>query len=251
MGITSAKCFKKCNPFIGSSLVPFVDMKIHISPINSTEPAKRVQIPVRWNSEVNILIYIHLFFLLCYLIASHTALIGDELYLPEFIRHSIALPGASKESTHWFGNLFTYQFVHSSLVEFILSMSILWFFGHLLAAILGQRRVILLYLVSVVLSALAFLGSHIIFAIFSGNGMIMDGAFPGTLSIMTAAVAFMRDYRLQISKTFAPSFLTIYCIILAISLPFIFKPSMAYIFIYISGIIIGFRYAISSRMKVA
>lgn len=226
-------------------------MKVYIGNIDHEDSEKAVHIPVRWNSEVNLLIYLHGILFLTWLAADLTGILSEpfnEGTLADFVKWSVALPGPSRLSANWIGNLFTYQFVHFNLAEFVLSMSILWFFGHILASFIGERRVVMLYLITTIVAAVAFLFSHMIFPVFSGD-TIMEGAFAGALAVMTAVVVFLRSYTLRLFQKFSLSFPMIYILILIVSVPVIFKSSMAYVFLYAASICSGVKYAWGTRMK--
>lgn len=226
-------------------------MRLSLSDANRPNSIHTVDVSVRWDSEINLLIYTHALFFLAYHVISMIGVmpVGEETFT-DFVQRSIALPGPARLSVYWLFNVFTYQFVHISLFEFAFSMGVLWFFGHLLSGLIGQRQVIVVYLISVTIAAIAFLGSHIVFRIFSGYGTILEGAFAGAFGVMAATVVFLRPYNLRMASNFRVSFLSLTVIILLISLIVIFKYSMAYVFVYAASIYVGARYASAYRIKI-
>jgi len=152
----------------------------------------------------------------------------------------LAISSADMQARGW-ANVFTYHFIHLSKAEFLLSMSMLWLFGNMLQEKLGQRKVILLYFLSVTLSGVVFMLSHLIFPVFSGNHGMLDGSFSGVLTIMTIAVLLYKSHKLRIGRKILLPVWQIYLLVLLISFAMVYKHNMAYILIYACSIYIGFK----------
>src|SRR5690606_19157704 len=134
---------------------------------------------------LNILILVHVAFFLLYFVAKWMGWLNvqiNESTIGNLVNDFLAIPG-NANYIGWFTGILIHQFVHISPWEVLLSMSVLGFFGHILQASIGERKVIILYLVTIVLSGIAFVLSHRIFQIFSGHGTIMEGAFAGALGV--------------------------------------------------------------------
>ena len=218
-----------------------------VAPSPGSRPSVKVKVPAGWKSRINQLIAFHFLVFLIYLVSGRTGLLESPLAggtVSEFIRHSLDLSSRSQDlRAHWWSSIFTYQFVHFRAGELILSMSMLWLFGHILAGTLGMRRVIRLYFISVTVSAIVFILSHLIFPVFSGPNGVMEGAFGGVLGLMTVTVFLYGRHRLHIGHKLQVPLRTVYLAALFLSLILVYKHNIAYILVYVSAIYAGFRYA--------
>jgi len=229
-------------------------MKIYLSETGRPETEQTLYIP-GWKSEINVLILVHFAFFVIYALTRWLGWLDIPLNdgtIGDFVNYFFALPGDAK-TTHagWLSGILIHQFVHVSLFEFVISMSALWFFGHILKTLIGERKVIILYLATIVISAVAFILSHYVFKIFSGHGTIMEGAFAGALGVMTTTVAFFKSHQIRVFGRIFFQLWQIYAVVLLISLTLLFKPSIAYAIVYLSSIWIGGQYAISRIGKVS
>ena len=224
-------------------------MKIYLSIIGKPDSEKALEVPFTTNSGINMLITAHVLFFILYFAMRAVGLLDYPVLagtIGDFVRDFLAIPGRTHTlHSGWISGIFIHQFVHFDPFELLLSTSVLWFFGHILQGLLGQRTVIMLYFVTVVLSATAFILSHYVFEIFSGHGTIMEGAFAGALGVMTTTVIFFRSHQVRVFGKIYFALWQIYAVVLLISLLFLFKPSMAYALVYVSSIWIGGQYAIS------
>ncbi len=222
-------------------------MKIHLSIAGKSDSEQTIELS-GWGSGINVLILVHSVF---FLVLTAIQWIGwldasvGEGTVRDFVNDLLVLSGHSKYApVDWVSAILVHQFVHFSVPEFLLSMGALWIFGHILRALVGEGRVLALYLAAVIFSAIAFVLSHYIFQIFSGHGTIMEGAFTGALGIMTATVVLFRSYQVRLFGVMHIALWQIYGAILLISIALLFKPSMAYILAYLSSVWLGCRYAV-------
>lgn len=145
-------------------------------------------------------------------------------------------------SSHWW-SVMTYQFVHTEIHEFMLSMGALWFFGRILQKRAGCMAVLRLYAVSAVTGSAVFLLAHQIFPTFAGRNHMMEGAFISVLSIMTATLATCGSrYTLQFGGV-SVLLWHVYLAVLATSLFLVYEHNIACILTYLAGIAVGFRYS--------
>lgn len=226
-------------------------MKIQLSLVGRQRAAVLVEAPLGRGSKINTLIWIHIAFFALYAIPwmfgwLHLP-VGDGT-IADFIDRFVALPEPGMAA--WPGGIITHQFVHFNPVELLLSIFALWFFGHLLSELVGEQKVIILYFATVLVSALVFVLSHYVFRVFSGHGAIMDGAFAGVLGVMTTTVILFRSHSIRVlGKTFVPLW-QIYAAVIVVALALLFKPSIAYIFVYICSISFGIHYALRMLERV-
>lgn len=201
--------------------------------------------PTRLSTNINLLIVVHLLFFALYLFSKWKGLPGQywlDGTLNDFVNYDItAAYGLGDIRWQWFTSIFTYQFVHFTAGEFLLSISMLWLFGNILRNKIGSGRTILLYFTFVVLSAIVYNLSHWVFPIFSGIRGIMDGAFGGVLGIMTTTVFFYSKHQLRVSRNITFVLWKIYVAAILLSLVFVYKHNIAYIIVYASSIYMGIK----------
>lgn len=207
---------------------------------------KFFELPVGLKDNINLLIFVHLAAFACFLILGGTSLIGHGFAnqaIHDQVRDFLALSSRVQDIPHhWLMGLVTYQFIHFRLGELLLSVSMLWLFGHILQHRIGQYKVILYYFALVVISAIVFNLAHVIFPIFAQPGGILDGAFGGVLGVMTTTVYLYGRLRFRFGKSFQVQLWQIYVAALLLSLVLVCKDNIAYILVYASGIYIGIRY---------
>lgn len=168
----------------------------------------------------------------------------------ELINNSLALSSEKEALTErWTSALFTYPFIHFELGEFVLSMLMLWIFGHILSQRVGVGRVLFLYALFTILAGIAFNVSHIIFPVFSGLGGTMEGAFAPVLGIMSATAVLMNKRRLYIGSVASISLLQLYAFCLLIGLFVACKNNIAYVMAYLICIYAGLLFAIILHFK--
>lgn len=225
----------------------YVGMKLYLSEIGSPETEQTVVVQ-GWRGAINTLVFIHIGFFLLFTIARMMDWMSapwQEETLSEFVNHFLAISGNAPYSYFgWLSGILIHQFVHTDPLEFMFSVSMFWFFGHLLKARIGERNVIVLYLTTITLSGVVFIISHLVFRVFSGHGTVMDGSFAGAIAVMTSAVVLLRPYQIRLfGRMFVPLW-QVYVIILPSSIALLFKPSIAFVIVYVFSIWFGLQYAI-------
>lgn len=226
-------------------------MKVYNSSITqqvkSTKAEKFFELPTGLSTNINLLIIVHLLFFALYLFSGWKGLLGhywSDGTLNAFVNYDLtAVYNIHNIKWQWFTSIFTYQFVHFTTGEFILSISMLWLFGNMLRNKIGSLKTILLYFAFVALSAIVFNISHWVFPIFSGPRGIMDGAFGGVLGLMTTTIFFYGKHQLYVNRNITFSLWKIYVVAILLSLIFVYKHNIAYIIVYISSIYMGIKCA--------
>lgn len=96
--------------------------------------------------------------------------------------------------------LITYQFLHAGLWHLLGNMFMLYFSGVLFSSLLGETRMLRLYLFSGVFGALFFSLCYQLFPIFSGvrNEAFALGASASVLGVMTAIAVYTPTYRVRL-----------------------------------------------------
>jgi membrane associated rhomboid family serine protease len=225
-------------------------MKIYYDCIGKYSSAKKYfELPAFLKDKLNLLIVIHLLTFAVYIIVKLDGWLDQPVNgetVKEFIRHFFALSSRAQDFlSQWSISIFTYQFIHLNWGELLLSISMLWLFGHILQNKLAQSRIILYYFILVTISAIVFNLSHLIFPIYSGPGGRMEGAFGGVLGIMTTTVFFYGKIKFHIFRNLYLQLWQIYALAILLSLEVVYKNNIAYILVYICSIYIGIRYAIA------
>ncbi len=188
-------------------------------------------------SQLNLLILLHILFFVA---------LDDRIY------SSLAVSSRSQDwPFNWTTSLFTYQFVYLNVGELLLSVSMLWLFGHILKKRVGQWKVIIFYFALAFISALVFNLSHLVFPIFSGPGGFMEGAFGGVLGVMTAGVMLYGRHRFQMGKYISFRLWQVYSFALLLSFMMVYKNNVAYVLVYACNIYLGIKYAKLLEMREA
>ncbi|GEP98260.1 rhomboid family intramembrane serine protease [Chitinophaga cymbidii] len=202
---------------------------------------------VSLKDKLNLLILAHLILYFTYLVLGWVGTLEapfGEGKVDDIFRHFLALSANANDAlSNWSASLFTYQFMHFNFAELLISMSALWFFGHILKSRVGVTKVVVLYFIFAVISAVIFNIAHIIFPVFAGPGEIMDGAFGGVLGVMTIATSLYSKVRFRLNDRIQPALWQIYAVVVLLSLFLVCKNNIAYILVYAAGIYLGARYA--------
>ena len=198
-------------------------------------------------SQLNILLLLHVLFFAFYYVLVWNGLLSfpwADGTVDDHIRRSLAVSsGAQSWPFRWTTSLFTYQFIHLSAGELLLSISMLWLFGHILKSRIGQWKVIAFYFMLAIVSALVFNFSHLVFPIFSDPGGFMEGAFGGVLGVMTTTVLLYGNHQFRIGRNISFRLWQVYLIALLLSLIFVYKNNMACILVYVFNLYAGMKYA--------
>ncbi|WP_119081073.1 rhomboid family intramembrane serine protease [Chitinophaga alhagiae] len=197
--------------------------------------------------QLNLLIIAHLLLYAAYLALGWAGTLDAPLgegKVDDLFRHFLPLSAhADDVVSNWSASLVTYQFIHSNFAELLISMTMLWFFGHILKSRVGAVKVVMLYFIFAVISALTFNIAHIIFPIFAGPGEIMDGAFGGVLGVMTVATSLYGKTRFRLSNRIQPTLWQIYAGVVLLSLFLVCKNNISDVMVYAVTIYLGARWA--------
>lgn len=222
-------------------------MRIYYDAVSSRGPLRQsFRLPLGPQDNINLLILIHLLAFGLFIAFGGTSVIGHGFAnegLHDRARDFLALSARVQDIPHhWLMSLFTYQFIHFRLGEVLLSVSMLWIFGHILTRRIGQYRVIVYYFALVVLSAIVFNIAHILFPVFADPSGILDGAFGGVLGIMTTAVVLYGRLRFSFGGSIRFQLWQLYAAAVLLSLIVVCKDNMAYLLVYAFGIYAGVAY---------
>lgn len=218
-------------------------MRIYFPDIAITNNRSLLKITSGPKSKINFLIIAHLLVFILHAIIKHRGFADSFLTggtIDDFIKSHFTVSANTNDIiSYWGSGILTYQFIHFNNIEFFLSISMLWLFGHILQNKLGQFRVVLLYFGFSILSVLIFYLAHQIFPIFAGSKGIMQGAFGGVLGIMSTTVFLYGKYRLQLNKHFSIQLWKLFLIVLVLGLTLLYENNIAYLLVYGCSIYAG------------
>ncbi|HRE52365.1 MAG TPA: rhomboid family intramembrane serine protease [Flavitalea sp.] len=207
----------------------------------------RFEFSIGLKSRLNLLILLHTLFFAAYYIIDSNGMLASPLAggtVGDHLRNTLAVSSRPQAwPFNWTTSVFTYQFVHLDAGELLLSVAMLWLFGHLLKKRAGEKKVVLFYFILSIMSALVFNFSHLVFPIFSGPGGFMEGAFGGALGVMTAGVMLCGNRQFRIGKHIRVNLWQVYFVALLISFMTVYKNNMAYVLVYAFNIYMGIKYA--------
>lgn len=121
-----------------------------------------------------------------------------EAFAPTFYGHIlpyIALPGDLSVLVYRPWTIITHMFLHSGLWHLIYNMLIFHLFGRILGDLLGDRRVLPVYILGGIVGAAFYLLSY---QFLSSVGFIAMGASAAILAIVFAAVSTAPDYKVNL-----------------------------------------------------
>jgi len=200
----------------------------------------KLQEPFRASSGINIIILIQVVlfavnFLVDWLTVTGTYNLG---YLQSHLAVSI-----NHQQPFYKGSIFIHQFIHSSLPALLLNTVTLWVFGHLLKQQIGEREVVINYLLGSLLAGAVYVASHFVFQIFSGH-TILEGSYGGSLTLIAACSVFFRNRLVRVYNFSVPFWKAG---MLAFGLNFVlqYQNNIAFILITIACVYFGVRYAAS------
>lgn len=212
-----------------------------------TSSSRSINLPTTLSTQVNLLIIVHFLFFAYYLLSEWRGA-ADTYWsdgtLNDIVNYNLQ-SSFELQQLKWqsFTSAFTYQFVHLTVGEFLLSISMLWLFGNVLRQRIGSARTVLLYFAFVVLSALVFAVSHWLFPVFSGPKGVLDGSFSAVLGIMTTTVFFYGKHELKIAPGLSCALWKIFVLAILVGLIFVYKHNIACIIVYVNGIYMGVKAA--------
>lgn len=223
-------------------------MEMRNNPLKQTSQTSTFfEFSIGLRSLLNLLILLHILFFAVYCIIDWNGLLAlpwSDGTIDDQIHKSLAVSSRAQDwPFNWTTSIFTYQFVHFSTGELLLSISMLWLFGHMLKKRVGQWKVIVFYFALACMSALVFNLSHLVFPIFSGPGGFMEGAFGGVLGVMTAGVMLYGGHRFQFGRHISFYLWQVYSIALLFSFMTVYKNNIAYVLVYACSMYVGIKYA--------
>ena len=126
-----------------------------------------------------------------------TAILGA--FFPSFYTTSIlpylALPGDPMVLLYRPWTLITHMFLHEGLWHVLWNMLTFYWFGYIVGDLIGDRKILPIYIIGGLFGALAFLIS---FQLFAGIGGMALGASAAIMAIVFAAVATAPDYSMNL-----------------------------------------------------
>lgn len=228
-------------------------MKLKLGLIGRDQTIQPIDIG-RWNNGINLMIMAHILIFVVYTAATSTGLFEvqvGELTIGDYVQRYLTLTGGEDQTlAGWVSGIAAYQFIHINPWELLVSMSTLWFFGHMLRSRLDEQKVLSLYLVTILVAAIAFVLSYYVFQVFTGRSTVMAGAFSGALGVATAATFLNRTHSIRVGRRMIPLWrIYVWGVLLPTAL--ILKPSIAYVIVYIISIWVGGRYGQLMSNKLA
>lgn len=139
----------------------------------------------RQQSKLTVLIILNVAVYLTLNIASNIAHIDLTTYM--------ALPLSGHEFIYKFWTLFTYMFTHVDLMHVLFNLLLLYFSGRLFYSILGEKRLVYVYVMSGVFGGALLLSLALLFpATFAGGYLL--GASAAVLGIIMVMALYTPDY---------------------------------------------------------
>jgi len=96
-------------------------------------------------------------------------------------------------------SIITYAFVHQGLWHLVFNLLVFYYVGNIFAGMLGDKRVVPLYLLGAIAGYFAFAFAYNIFPYLqSPSGSIIMGASASVMAIMVAAATYFPDYKIRL-----------------------------------------------------
>lgn len=108
----------------------------------------------------------------------------------------LAIPGSAGELLYKPWTLISYMFLHGGFMHFLFNMLWLYWFGRITGDLLGDRRILPLYILGGLAGAVVFV--FLYSAILSGNVSPMIGASAAVMAVVFAAGATSPDYIIRL-----------------------------------------------------
>jgi membrane associated rhomboid family serine protease len=136
-------------------------------------------------SKLTVLIILNVAVYLTLNIASNIA----HIYLTPYV----ALPLSGHEFIYKFWTLFTYMFTHEDLMHILFNVLLLYFSGRLFYSILGEKRLIYVYIMSGIFGGALLLALALLFpATFAGGYLL--GASAAVLGVIMVMALYTPNY---------------------------------------------------------
>lgn len=152
-------------------------------------------------------------------------------------------------SSNWGTMLFrpwtiiTYMFVHEGLIHLFFNMIMLWFSGRLFGDILGDRRLLALYIYGGIAGFLLYFTAYNVFPVFSGSESTIIGASASVIAILVAIATYNpnMEVRLILIGNVKLKFIAVFFVALDILL--LDGGNTGGRLAHIGGALLGFSYA--------
>ena len=93
----------------------------------------------------------------------------------------------------------TYAFVHQGLWHLVFNLLVFYYVGNIFAGMLGEKRVVPLYILGAIAGFFAFAFAYNLFPYLqSPSGSIIMGASASVMAIMVAAAIYFPDYKIRL-----------------------------------------------------
>lgn len=194
--------------------------------------------PFRASSIINILILIQVFLFVANFLVGWLTETG--MYNLSYLQ-SLSAISINHQQPFYKGSIFIHQFIHTSLAALFLNTLTLWVFGHLLKQQIGDRDVVINYLLGSLLASAVYIVSHYVFQVFSGHASL-EGSYGGSLTLIAASTVFFRNRLVSLLNVSVPFWKASMS---AIGLNFVlqYQNNIAFILITIACVYFGVRYA--------
>lgn len=107
----------------------------------------------------------------------------------------VAMPIPLIELIHRPWTVLTYMFVHYDFIHVFFNLLCLYWFGRIFTAIIGQRTLLLTYLVGGLMGCVACLAAQFFMPI---SGSVMIGASAAVMAILLAVAVYAPNYKIQV-----------------------------------------------------
>ena len=140
-------------------------------------------------SKLTVLIILNVAVYLTLNIASNIA----DIYLTPYV----ALPLSGNEFLYKFWTIFTYMFTHEGLGHVLFNLLLLYFSGRLFFSILGEKRLVYVYIMSGIFGGALLLILGLLFPITFAGGYLL-GASAAVLGIIMVMAIYTPDYSVYV-----------------------------------------------------
>lgn len=145
----------------------------------------QIKITFRQQSKLTLLIIINVAVYLTLNIAGNIA----HIYLTPYV----ALPLSGNEFVYKFWTIFTYMFTHEGLGHILFNLLLLYFSGRLFFSILGEKRLVYVYVMSGIFGGALLLILGLLFPITFAGGYLL-GASAAVLGIIMVMAIYTPNY---------------------------------------------------------
>lgn len=131
-------------------------------------------------------------FLIANILINVVALGGDERTANDIIMKNFAVSGRFMEFGKHAWTLFTYMFLHISLMHILANMLWLWFLGRIFCELVGSKRMVAVYLLGGIIGGLLYLAFTALLPPSRPEGLL--GASGAVMAIVVSVGVISPDY---------------------------------------------------------